>query len=44
MFAYKNPCPNNIKHEAKEPNKKYVSPAAVEDSESLFIVHRIYSP
>src|ERR1700710_1718854 len=41
-FAYINPIPNSIKHEAKPPNKKYVKAEPVEDSEFLCIDDIMY--
>src|SRR6266849_344860 len=41
-LAYINPIPNNIKHDDKPPNKKYVKADPVEDSEFLCIDDIIY--
>jgi hypothetical protein len=43
-FKYNKQEPNNIKQDDKPPSKKYVSPADVESSESLYNVAKIYNP
>lgn len=42
-FAYINAIPNKIKHELRPPNRKYINPPIVENSEFLFIVLNKYS-
>ena len=41
-FAYINAIPNKIKHELRPPNRKYINPPIVENSEFLFIVLNKY--
>ena len=36
--------PNKIKHELKPPNKKYIKPPVVANSEFLYIVLNKYKP
>ena len=43
-LAYNIAVDNSMKHEEKEPNKKYVSPADVADSEFLYIEVKMYKP
>ena len=43
-FAYNNAEPSKIKQDDNPPNKKYVSPLAVADSESLYKVDNMYKP
>lgn len=43
-LTYSKAEPNNIKQEDNPPNKKYVNPLAVADSESLYNVESIYKP
>lgn len=43
VLAYNNPVPNNIKQELRPPNKKYIKPPVVDNSEFLYTVLNIYS-
>ena len=43
-LAYNKLVPNNIKHELNPPNKKYIKPPVVDNSEFLYIVLNIYKP
>jgi hypothetical protein len=43
-LAYSNPVLRSIKQEDKPPNKKYIRPPEVADSESLYIVDNKYKP
>ena len=44
VLAYNRTDPSRIKQEDSPPNKKYVSPLAVADSESLCKVESMYRP
>ena len=43
-LLYNKAAPNNIKQEAKPPNKKYVKPADVANSEFLYKLQAKYKP
>ena len=42
-LAYNKLVPNKIKHELNPPNKKYIKPPVVDNSEFLYIVLNIYN-
>ena len=43
-FIYNKAEPNKIKHDDNPPNRKYVRPLEVLDSESLYKVDNMYKP